>query len=148
MPLINGRIHHSRAIVDAMIGIPNVRRRLLTKHSFPIPAPVPVRLLVDTGATLSGFHPSVFRQLDLTPYEKSAIWTPSTTPESPDYFDHYIVSLSLVADGRPWPFPDISVFESECWTETEALGGVLGMDILQQCRLEVHGPDQTFRLLF
>jgi hypothetical protein len=140
-PLINGW-----AIIDVMVGVSRTRRSLLRKHNFDEPMPVHVRALLDTGASISGFSPRVFQQLDIAPVSKLEVMTPSTTSQNPHLCDIYDVSLSLVANGSLRPFPDVMVMEADCWLPNEGIEALLGMDILKRCHFQLWGPEGNFNL--
>jgi hypothetical protein len=148
MPLLKGTIEPGGAIIDVLVGVSKPRRRLLEKHGFPVPYPVHVRALIDTGAHMSGFAPRVFKELSVLPVTKTAIYTPSTPPGSPHECDLYDVSLSLVANGSPHPFPDSRVMEADCWMPGEGIEALIGTDILNKCYLRYHGLDMKFDLSF
>ena len=80
MPYLSGTIEPAGAIVDVLIGAPQFRLALLKKHSFPLPKPILVRALLDTGSFLSGFHPRVFQALDLLAFDEIEILTPRRPP--------------------------------------------------------------------
>ena len=148
MPYLSGPIRGGRAIIDVLVGISRPRRLLLQKHNFPIPAPVHVRALIDTGADISGFSPRVFRELDITPITKTQILTPSTPAHTPFETALYDVSLGLVADGASHPFPDTRVMEADCWHPGEEFEALIGTDILGRCFFQYIGLDRRFTLAF
>jgi hypothetical protein len=148
MPYLSSPIGPGGAIVDVLIGVPAVRAKLLTRNSFPVPPAVHVRALVDTGASVSGFTPRVFRELDLTPFDELAILTPSTPPDAPHRCPRYPVSLSLVAEGRSCSLPEAYVLATDCWHPGEGIEGLIGRDILDRCFFQYIGPDQRFTLSF
>ncbi len=148
MPYVTGPIGPGGAVVDVLIGVPGVRASLLRKSNFPVPAAVPVRALIDTGASLSGFAPRVFRALDLRPLDQIEIYTPSTRPGSPYACDRYLVGLALVAGGRSHPFPDLHVIETDCWLPDEGIEALIGRDILSRCNFWYVGIEDTFNLSF
>src|SRR5580693_4041541 len=94
MPVIHGTLGDAGPIVDILVGVNETRRKLLEKHAFPIPAPVNVRALLDTGSGVTGLDTSIFGKLDLTPLGTMEILTPSTGATSHEC-DRYRVSLSL-----------------------------------------------------
>lgn len=134
------------AVVDVLVGVSTLRRALLQKHHFSVPEPVHVRALLDTGASISGFAPRVFRELDLTPISKFDVITPSTPHDAPHVCDLYDVSLSLVANGEARPFPDARVMVADCWHPNENLEALIGMDLLRQCNFQLFGPEGQFTL--
>jgi hypothetical protein len=148
MPYVTGNILPIGAVLDVLVGVPAVRAGLLRKHGFAIPTPVPVRALIDTGASLSAFTPRVFDALDLRPLDQIAVLTPSTKPDVPHIADWHQVSLSLVADGRECSFPDIHVMSADCWLESEGMEALIGRDILDRCFFQYFGLDRRFTLAF
>ncbi len=146
MPYINGPILPGGPVVDVLVGAPAAKAALLHKHGFPVPNPVPVRALIDTGASLSAFAPRVFSALDLNPIDQIPVLTPSTRPDAPHVCDRFLVSLSLVAEGRACPFPDTEVMAADCWLEDEGIEALVGRDILDRCFFQYLGPDHRFTL--
>lgn len=92
MPLLTGPLTPGGAVIDVLVGVSRPRRALLLKHQFPVPVPVHVRAVIDTGASVSGFSPRVFGALDLTPVGQVSILTPSTPADAPHESDLYDVS--------------------------------------------------------
>ena len=148
MPLLTGPLTPGGAIIDVLVGVSRPRRALLVKHQFRVPAPVHVRALIDTGASVSGFAPRVFAALDLTPVGRIAILTPSTPADAPHESDLFDVSLALVADGGTHPFPDTRVMSADCWHPDEGVEALIGRDILDHCFFQYMGVDRRFTLAF
>jgi hypothetical protein len=148
MPYLTGTLTREWAIIDVLVAVNTPRRGLLAKHQFPVPAPVHVRALLDTGASMSGFSPRVFRELDLTPVAQLAVITPSTPTHAPHECNLFDVSLSLVADGTAHQFPDTRMLETDCWFPGEKLEALIGMDILCRCFFQLMGPERKFVLAF
>lgn len=78
MPYLSGPFTRGGAVLDVLVGVPTARAALLRRHSFPVPEPLPVRALIDTGSSVSGFAPRVFSALDLTRFDQIKVLTPST----------------------------------------------------------------------
>lgn len=148
MPYVSGSLTGSWAIVDVLIGVSTTRRSLLTKHGFSVPTAVHVRALLDTGASISGFAPRVFRDLDLTPVSQLNVLTPSTPADAPHPCDLFDVTLALVAGGTPHPFADLRVMVADCWPPNEGLEALIGMDILRRCFFQLMGPERQFVCAF
>jgi hypothetical protein len=148
MPYLSGPIVGGRAIIDVLVGVSRPRRLLLTKHNFPVPAPVPIRALIDTEADISAFSPRTFRALGIEAVDAVPILTPSTRVEAPFTTDLYDVSLSLVADGSSHSFSDSRVLEADCWIPGEGIEALIGTDILNRCFFQFIGPDRRFTLAF
>jgi hypothetical protein len=148
MPYVTGKLDNGWAVVDVLVGVSRPRRRLLRKHGFAVPESVHVRALIDTGASVSGFAPRVFRELGLTPVTVSPVLTSSTAPSDPHLCNFFDVSLALVAEGRHHHLTDSRVMEADCWHADEGMEALIGMDILTLCFFQLHGRDRTFTLAF
>lgn len=148
MPILSGSLEPAGAIVDVLVSPSRVRVSLLKKHSLPIPKPVHIRALLDTGSFLSGFHPRVFQILDLQPHDEIEICTPSTVAGASYRVERYRVNLAFVAEGRTCPMPDCFVFATDSWRPGEGVEALLGMDILGLCYFQLMGPDRRFTLAF
>ena len=134
--------------MDVLIGASQPRRVLLERNGFTVPVAVPVRALIDTGASISGFSAKVFQALDLTPVSQISVLTPSTLVDTPHDCNVYDVSLSLVANGAAHPFPDVRVMEANCWHPGEEIEALIGMDILRRCFFQLMGPEGQFVIAF
>jgi hypothetical protein len=120
---------------------------LLQQRRLPIPHPVHVRALIDTGADVSGFGARVFAELGLTPISKIELYTPSTPSTCPHMADVFDVSLSVVAEGRVCPFPVSRVVAADGWQPNEGIEALIGRDILDRCFFQYRGQDRAFTLV-
>ncbi|AWM41111.1 hypothetical protein GobsT_02810 [Gemmata obscuriglobus] len=148
MPYVSGALTDGWAIVDVRVAVSDRRRVLLERNGFPVPAPVFVRALLDTGASISGFAPRVFRALDLAPVSTLEVVTPSTPAHAPHASDIYDVSLALVANGSAHPLADMRVMAADCWHADEGLEALLGVDVLSRCFFQLLGPERQFVCAF
>lgn len=149
MPLLTGRITRSGAVIDALVGVTATRRELLLRNGFTVPEPVAVQAPIDTGASVSGCSPIVFRQLDLRPVEDISVLTPSTSPDAPHLTGLFRVSWSLVAGGQIYPFSSwLDVILTDGFHPSEGIQALIGRDILARCAFEYWGPDSRFQFSF
>jgi hypothetical protein len=148
MPLIAGTILPGGAVIDVMVGVSAARQRLLLANALPVPYPVAVRVLIDTGSSHSGFAGRVFEELRVAPVGKMPLLTPSTVQESPHECDVFDVSHSLVANGAAHPFGTSRVILADCWMEDEGMEGLIGRDILDRCNFLYFGRERSFTLGF
>jgi hypothetical protein len=148
MPLLTGPLANGGAVIDVFVAVGESRAALLRKHGFPVPPPVPVRALVDTGSHLTGFAVQVFRSLDIQPYWATAILTPSTQPASPHPCDIYIASLSFLVGGIAHPIFEGNVLATDGFRPDEDVQGLIGLDILAACQFNLVGPLKAFTLAF
>ncbi len=61
MPLVTGPITLHGAIVDVFVGESDAKKLLLAKLGLPIPEPVHVQAIIDTGAMISRICSSAIR---------------------------------------------------------------------------------------
>lgn len=148
MPLISGRIDRHGAVVDVLVGVSGPRQRMLRRHGFPIPQPIPVRAMIDTGSFVTGFAPRVFRSLGIGSVGTLAVFTPSTSPDAPHPAEAFDVTLSVVANGAAHPFTTARVIAADCWLPDEGVEGLVGRDLLDHCGFQYWGPERTFTLAF
>src|SRR6266702_2828657 len=94
MPHFTLQLSTQGPLLDAVVRISHDRHLALTAAGLVVPNPVPIRALVDTGASATCVDPSVLTALSLSPTGNTSMITPSTgaTPISVDQYD---VSLSV-----------------------------------------------------
>lgn len=148
MPIVNGPIVDHGAILEVVLGVSQSRRRLLEKHGFAVPQPVPVRVLIDTGANVSGFAEHVFQSLDVQPFWKTTVLTPSTPIHAPYECNLYHVSFSILANGTAHDLQDCKVISTENFHPSEGIQGVIGRDLLVHCIFIYLGTERKFTLAF
>ena len=148
MSIITGRLAPTGAIVDLFVGVSSRLVRVMRTQKLKVPETVHLRVLIDTGSTVSGFSPWVFESLGLKPVTRQRVYTPSTTPNEPHERDFFDVAISIVAEGRINPFGDFRVIDADCWLPGEGAEGLIGWDILNRCWFQCHGPERTFTLSF
>ncbi len=61
----SGKIGSEGAIIDIRVGVPIARERMLRRHSMPVPDPIAIKAVLDTGAHRSGIDVAVFPTLEL-----------------------------------------------------------------------------------
>ena len=66
-------------VIDVLIGLPGSLMDMLRSQGSPIPGPVAVKALIDTGASSSVIQPSIIQQLGLQPIGMVGVNTPSCT---------------------------------------------------------------------
>ena len=75
----------------------------MSSQGLPIPSPVIVRGLIDTGASCTCIDPSVIQQLGIPPSGTAAMLTPSTgtTPHQCNQFDVALLLIFPVPSSPP-----------------------------------------------
>jgi len=108
------------------------------------PAWVPVRMLVDTGATISSIAGDVLQKLNLTTRGTIGLRTASLnfTESRPTYH----VSLHLFDDATASSHPMVQVIEYA--VGSDGVQGLLGWDVLQHCTMIHRKEDHRFTLEF
>lgn len=148
MPIVNGPIGPFGAVLDVEVGVNTELAADLIGVGRPVPPPVYVKAMIDTGASVSAFSKTVFDSLSLLPVDRVPILTPSTPTHQPHLADLYHVHLSIVANGSPRAFQDFYVIVAEGWHPLEQATALIGRDILALCLLNYHGLDGVFTLSF
>jgi hypothetical protein len=131
------------AVVEIHLGISEPRRRALKRHQLVPPPPIPVTFLIDTGASCSWIDEMHMRSLGLEPRSWEEVHTVQSQGVPTD-FAAYEVSLvlgglatvnsrrfELLIGGQPFI--------------NQPFDGLLGRDVLNQCRLGWHGPARNLR---
>lgn len=135
-------------ILNAIVTVSEARASALRAAEQPIPTPVPIRALVDTGASCTCIDPSVLAALDLTPTGQVGLNTASSgqTPHSADQYDVGFVIPTGGGSSVPLFLRTIPVVETELLPQ--GFHALLGRDILAQCILIYNGDIGFFTLAF
>jgi hypothetical protein len=148
MPYITKKLEKHGAIIDVLIGVIEARRRVLAKHSMPVPERISVRAQIDTGASATAVLLKVFQQLGETPIGKTKVLVTSAGPE-PQEFDEYAVSITLVGpDGVDMYIPLAERVIGCHFEEEERIEALLGRDNLSHCLFVYDGRNEVFTLAF
>jgi hypothetical protein len=131
------------AVVQLHVGISELRRKVLQRMGLVPPSPIPLAFLVDTGASCSWIDEMHMRSLGLDPRS----WEEVHTVQSkgvPQEFPAYEVSLVLGG----FSTPNTRRFELLIGGQpfiNQPFDGLLGRDVLNQCRLGWRGPARNLR---
>lgn len=118
-----------------MAHIPRPVRDLMTKAGTPIPAPIKVSALIDTGASASCIREDIAKSLGLNPVGVQQISTPSTTATCAEYF----VALQLPSMGVIWEGKFIATP-----LPGQNIACLIGRDLLSHGVLVYNGQDGSF----
>lgn len=148
MPTLTGEINDHGAVICVLVSVPTVRRELLQRLQMSVPPPVSVRAQIDTGSHVTGYSREVFTALELSPFGRTPLRTPSTRPGEPFYADQYEVTLSFVSGMDQYPFPTARVIASDDFQQGEEVEAIIGRDILNRCNFQYLGTARRFELFF
>jgi predicted aspartyl protease len=127
-PVLEVEIHRNEA---AFLGVKNNK----DKGSF-----IKVRLLIDTGANISGLDTAIIRQLALTRYETFDMVDGISGLQSTNRY-HCILYLDIF-NKKALP---IDVLEGDF--RYAPYNGVIGRDVLQHCSFHYNGKNNSFQLV-
>jgi len=136
-------------MLHAGIGVSQARQTALVAAHLPIPNPVQIIALVDTGASCTCIDPTVLQSLQLTPTGSTPMNTPSTGP-APHLANQYDVSIIIPGPGPGYPAffsHTVPVVESQLLS-AQGFHALFGRDILQHCLFIYNGTTGMFTLAY
>lgn len=137
-------------IIVAMVGVSEPRRVALLAAGATVPAPVAIRCLVDTGASMTCIDPIILvGSLALDVRTQIPCLTP-TTGAAPEIKDGYDVSLQIYATSVGDPFLEertLAVMGSDLFV-AQGIHALIGRDILAKCFLMYNGTAKHFTMGF
>jgi predicted aspartyl protease len=145
MPHIVLQVVAGGPLVDILVGVSAEREEALKKASTPVPPPVPIRALIDTGASCTAIDPGALTSLGLTPTGSTPVHTP-TTGNTAQNADQYDVSIVLLNPKLNLTFPTIAVIESKL--SIQGIQALIGRDVLTNCLFIYDGQSGIFTLSF
>lgn len=125
------------ATVSAQLGVSAERRQALRLAGFPVPEPVHVSLVIDTGATSSWIRPAYLKQLGLSHARSwlDVVTIDGVEEEQPAY------EVSLILGGIATPLTKRleTLFGAKDFKD-EPHDGLLGRNELRLLKLVWNGP--------
>jgi hypothetical protein len=147
MPILTGKISDEGPLVDVMVSVPTARRMVLERLQLPVPEPVRIKAVLDTGASISGVDPGVLETLELAgEVDIMYVHTPSTF-DDPFPCPVYVVNFSLICGTNLLTCKDMRILASGFRGNEEAQA-LVGRDVLAHCNFEYLGPEARFILAF
>ena len=115
----------------------------------PVPNSIPIRGLVDTGASSTCVDPSILQSLGLTPTGIVTVNTPSTgtQPHTTEQFDVSLLVPGSAPTHAPLIISNLPVISSELLV-AQGFHALIGRDILEECLLEYNGALGLFTLAY
>jgi hypothetical protein len=135
-------------LVTAFVGVSQARGQALVDAGQVVPAAIPVRALVDTGASCTCVDPTVLNGLGLTPTGSVPVHTPSTGA-APHMADQYDVSFAVpgaVVGHIPLIIPAVPVTAADL--SAQRIEALIGRDILSNCIFHYNGTTGFLTLAF
>ena len=145
MPILTSPLAAEGAVIDLLVGVSDPRQQALLAANQPVPSPVPIRALIDPGASITCIEDSVLQPLALVPTGIVSMTTPSTGA-TPAFCNQYDVSLLLSHPLIAYRFSAIPVLECKALSGT--FKALLGRDLLRHCLFVYDGPAGRFSLAF
>jgi hypothetical protein len=146
MPHLTLPFSSGAPIIDLLVGVSRPRSEALRLAKQNIPPPVPVRALIDTGASCTNIDPTILKSLQIPSTGTVPCHTPSTTSGKPHIANQFDVSLTLVHSLITRTFHAVPVVEAELLHQ--GIQALIGRDILSWCLLSYDGQAGTFAIGF
>lgn len=147
MPSINGPIAGDVAPTAILsVGVSPERRAALVRVGFPVPQPVLVTALLDTGAHIAAFPLSLFQQFQIPAISQVAVFTSSTPTGQPEYYDLFEVFIQIEMGGTLHDVGMFQAFALDNWQAHENYTGLVGRDFLGSFTFLCDGANGTFTL--
>ncbi|MCI0388244.1 MAG: retropepsin-like domain-containing protein [Acidobacteria bacterium] len=145
MPHLTIQLAPGGPLVDILIGVSEARRAALVKANQSVPQHVPIRALIDTGASCTCIDPGALQSLGLAPTGVTPMHTPSTGNQAHNA-NQYDVSLVLLHPKLRLQIGTVAVVESEL--AIQGIQALIGRDVLANCLFIYDGETGIFTLGF
>ena len=146
MPHLTLPVTSNGPLLEFLCGVSQPRARALQRANLPIPAPVSIRGMVDTGASITVIDSSVLLALGVDSTGTTPVHTPSTSSGSPHIANLFDVSIALVHPTMTRAFSAVAVIEVPL--AHQGIQALIGRDILSFCLMCYDGQAETFSLGF
>jgi predicted aspartyl protease len=147
MPILTLPLEPDGAVINIGFVVSGPRQDAMRKAGVPIPAPVVVRGLVDTGASGTCVDCTVIKKLQLVPSGTISIHTPSTGP-NPKTCNQFDVGVGIVMDNNQIHLSGLVIPVIESDLSALNIQALLGRDLLEQGILIYDGRRRLLTLAF
>jgi predicted aspartyl protease len=127
------------------VGVSQPRQKALEEAGEPVPPPVLIQGLIDTGASATAIDPSIIQGLKLQQTGSLPIHTPSTG-HVPHQASTYDVCITIPFDGVTFTLGALQVFESSL--SVQGIQALIGRDVLANCLFVYDGRANIFSIAF
>jgi hypothetical protein len=134
-------------IINAIVSVSGPRILALQKAGQPVPPSIPVRALIDTGASSTCIDSSLVGPLGITPTGTIPIHTP-TTGGVPHVANQYDVGLMIPGGPTDPPLVQITLPVTDHALAVQGIQALIGRDVLAQCLLSYNGVMRLFTLAY
>jgi hypothetical protein len=129
------------------VGVSDLRHKALQQAGKPIPTPVLIKALIDTGASHTVIDSTVISQLGLTPTGSVQVLTPTTGLIPCEQLTYDLGIFVPLAKGmQPWAF--LFWTASEADLQHQGFSMLYGRDLLAGSTFHYDGQAQQFTLTF
>jgi hypothetical protein len=150
LPYFTLQVSQGGPILNAFVGVSQARGAALAAEEKPLPNPVKIRALVDTGASTTCVDPSVLiSALGLTPTGAVLVNTPSTgdIPHNAFQYDVSLIVPPAIATHAPLVVPNLGVISAPLF-QAQGFHALIGRDVLSLCYLTCDGLTGFFTLAY
>jgi hypothetical protein len=149
LPFFTLQLTAGGPIINAFVGVSGARLQALQTAGQAPPPLVPIRLLVDTGASNTCIDPGPLTQLGLTPTGVVSVMTASSgnQPHSCEQYDVSLYVPGALATHAPLLVANLAVMRSDLLM-SQGIHGLLGRDVLSRCLMAYNGVSGTFTIAY
>ncbi len=145
MPHLSVPFSSGACLLDIWVGVSEQREAAIKAAGQPVPPPIRLRAMIDTGASGTAIDEDAIVPLGLSPTGKIQIHTPSTGP-APILANQYDVLLGIYHPTFSLVLGTVPVIHSDL--KAMGIAALLGRDVLSKCLLIVDGQSGSFTLAF
>jgi predicted aspartyl protease len=147
LPFFTLQLKPSGPIAEILVNVSDGLRDALMADGKPVPFPVKIDGLIDTGADCTCADPQVFRDLNLTRKGTCALWTPSTG-EAAKEADEFDVDIKILGSGADQVFPMGTIAVAAADVAPFGFQIIIGRDVLAKCLFSYNGQSRFFTLAY
>ena len=149
MPYFTLQITQFGPMLNAFVWVSEARKTTLDSQKIQVPKAVPIRGLVDTGASCTCIDTSVLKSLGLSPTGTASMSTPSTgaTPHVTEQYDVSIIIPGATNNHAPLAVGNLPVIACDL-LQAQGIHALIGRDILADCLLSYDGGGGFFTLAY